>query len=99
MRDVKPFQGISIITTKVDDEEVEHLLGLEEGMWLMCPDCGGCRFKVDALIKAELEVVSGEVTLIADADYSEVLVNRVRECAHCHFKGEFVPIHKEEVKE
>jgi len=84
LKDLEPFDGISIITTAMDEREVAHLLQLKNCRGLMCQDCGGERFIVSAIIPAELEILSGnEAIVIANAKFHSVKVNRVIKCAHC----------------
>lgn len=82
-KDLKPFDGISIMTSEMDEIEVGHLLKVNKNLSLTCQDCGSNRFEADALIPARLEVISGKHIAVTRVDYKEVLVNRVLKCAHC----------------
>ena len=92
LKDLEPFEGISIVTTAMDEREVAHLLQKKGCRGLMCQDCGGERFIVSAIIEAELEILSGdEAIAIAKANLNSVKINRIKKCAHCGC-DDFVPI-------
>ena len=81
--DLKPFDGLSVLTTEADEIEVAHLLKTNKLLGLVCQDCGGKRFKVQAFIPTELEVITGEHIVITHIDHKETVVNRVAKCVHC----------------
>lgn len=81
LKDLEPFDGLSIITTEMDEIEVGHLLN--ENLSLLCQDCDSRRFTVEAFIPAELDVITGKHVAITQVDYKKVIVNRVIRCVHC----------------
>lgn len=83
LKKLKPFDGISIITSEMDEIEVGHLLKATEELSLVCQDCDSKRFQVKALIPVDAEIICGKHVILAHVDYKEVLVNRVIKCAHC----------------
>ena len=83
LRKLEPFDGLSVLTSEMDEIEVAHLLGGDKNLSLTCQDCGGKRFKVQAFIPAELDILTGEHTVITHVDYKKVVVNRVVRCVHC----------------
>jgi DNA-directed RNA polymerase subunit RPC12/RpoP len=82
LTDLIPFDGLSVLTTEMDEIEVAHLLN--ESLDLTCQDCGGRRFEVEAFIPATLEILAGKHTIVTHVDYHNVNVNRVIRCVHCH---------------
>lgn len=91
LKDLKPFEGLSIITSEMDEIEVGHLLKADKSLSLICQDCGGQRFKAAAYIPVDIEILTGEHIIITHVDYKEVQVNRVLECVQCHSK-DFITI-------
>jgi hypothetical protein len=89
LKDLKPFDGLSVLTSEMDEIEVGHLLG--DGLGLLCQDCGSKRFKTVGFIPVDLELLSGKNTVITYIDYKEVVVNRVVCCVHCN-STDFVTI-------
>lgn len=84
LRDLEPFDGLSIITSEMDEIEVGHLLKATPTLGLICQDCGGQRFKAEAYIPAEVEILTGsEHLLLTNVEYKKVVVNRVLGCAIC----------------
>ena len=83
LKKLKPFDGLSVITSEMDEIEVGHLLKATEELSLVCQDCDSRRFKVEAFIPVEAEIITGRHVVLAYVDYKEVLVNRVVKCAHC----------------
>lgn len=83
LKDLEPFDGLSVITSKMDETEVGHLLKADETLGLICQDCGGQRFKAAAYIPATVEILTGKHVVLTDVDYEKVIVNRVLECVHC----------------
>lgn len=84
LKRLKPFDGLSVLTSEMDEIEVAHLLGGDKkNLSLTCQDCGGSRFKVQAFIPAELDILTGKHTVITHVDYKKVVVNRVVRCVHC----------------
>jgi len=83
LKKLKPFDGLSVITSEMDEIEVGHLLKATEELSLVCQDCDSKRFKVEAFIPVEAEILTGEHIVLAHVDYKEVIVNRVLKCAHC----------------
>jgi hypothetical protein len=91
LKRIKPFSGIKIITSETDEMEVAHLLRTDESLNLVCQDCGGSRFRVEAFITAKLDILTGEHLIISKVDYDKVLVNKVIKCIHCDSE-DFVPL-------
>jgi hypothetical protein len=84
LKDLEAFNGLSIITSEMDEIEVGHLLKAHPTLGLICQDCGGQRFKAEAYIPAEIEILTGsEHILLTNVEYKKVAVNRVLECATC----------------
>ena len=83
LKKLKPFDGLSVITSEMDEIEVGHLLKATEELSLVCLECDSRRFKVEAYIPVEAEIITGEHIVLAHVDYKEVIVNRVLKCAHC----------------
>lgn len=83
LKDLKAFDGLKIITSETDEIEVGHLLKANKNLNLVCQDCGGRRFAVDAFIPASVEILTGEHIIMTHVDYKEVIVNRVLKCVHC----------------
>lgn len=83
LRDLEPFDGLSVITSEMDEIEVGHLLKADKTLGLICQDCGGQRFKAAAYIPAKVEILTGKHIVLAAVDYEKVIVNRVLECVHC----------------
>lgn len=83
LKDLKPFDGLSVITSEMDEIEVGHLLKATEELGLVCMDCGGRRFSVEAYIPINAEIITGKHVILAHIEYKEVIVNRVAKCAHC----------------
>lgn len=83
LKNLKPFDGLSVITSEIDEIEVGHLLKATENLGLICQECNSRRFKVEAFIPVEAEIITGKHIILAYVDYKEVIVNRVAECAHC----------------
>lgn len=82
--DIEPFEGISIVTTNRDEQEVAHLFQKEGCHGIYCQACGSERLVVSAIIPAELEILSGEeAIIIAEVNYLSVKINRILKCAHC----------------
>lgn len=98
-RNIKPFEFFRIIVTKQDQTEAEHLLGVEKGSMLICPECGSRRFRVEVVMKAELEILAGNVNLITNEEQDVAFVNRVTECAHCGNKKDFICITPEDTED
>lgn len=89
IKEVRPFNGINLITTKADENEVSHLCN-KRG--LICKDCGGKRFKVNSIANITLEVISDkECLIITDVSCYSALANRVERCANCGSKN-FQPV-------
>jgi hypothetical protein len=91
LSDLKPFGGLSVLTTELDEIEVGHLLRTSDLLSLICQDCGGKQFRITTLIPAEMEVITGEHIVITHVEYKETLVNRVVRCVHCNSE-DFVTI-------
>jgi len=91
LTDLKPFDGLSILTTEIDEIEVAHLVKVKPNLGLMCQDCGSRRFKVEGYIPVELEMLVEKHTIITDIDYKAIKVNRVVKCVYC-FSTDFVTI-------
>lgn len=98
LKKVKPFDGLRIRTTELDDMEVAHLLRTPEKLHLACQDCGGRRFKAEVVMTAEMDIITGDSIIIADVEYHKVMVNRVIKCSHCSCK-EFVAIQEPDKRE
>ena len=98
LKNIKPFEGLKVRTTELDDVEVAHLLRKPEKLHLICQDCGSRRFKVEAIMTAEMDILTGDSIIITGIDYHKVMVNRVKKCAHCNCE-DFVPIQEPDEKE
>ncbi len=83
LKDLEPFEGLSVITTEMDEIEVGHLLRVNKDLSLTCQDCGSNRFKVEAFIPVELDMIAGKHTIITHIDHKKVIINRVVKCAYC----------------
>ena len=83
LKDLKPFDGLSVITSEVDEIEVGHLLKATKELGLVCLDCDSRRFIVEAYIPITAEIITGKHVILAHVEYEEVAVNRVVKCAHC----------------
>jgi len=83
LKNIEPFDGLSIITSQMDEIEVGHLLKATPTLGLICQDCGGQRFKAAAYIPANIEILSGKHLILTHVEYKKVIVNRVLECVHC----------------
>jgi DNA-directed RNA polymerase subunit RPC12/RpoP len=94
LKNLKPFNGLSVITSEMDEIEVGHLLKATEDLGLVCQECGSRRFEVEGFIPIKAEILTGKHILLAHVDYEEVLVNRVAKCAHCS-STDFVMITEE----
>ena len=84
LTDLEPFDGLSIITSEMDEIEVAHLLKKNSALSLMCQDCGSKRFMAVGYIPVEVEMLSGKHTILTDIDYKKLVINRVVKCAHCN---------------
>ena len=91
LKDLEPFSGLSIITSEMDEIEVGHFLKASDTLGLICQDCGGQRFKAEAYIPAEIELLVGKHLLLTHIEYKKVVVNRVLECVSCQ-STDFVTI-------
>lgn len=96
-KELKPFDGITILTSEMDEIEVAHLLKVKDNLSLVCQDCGGNRFEVEGFIPTKLEIISGKHIAVTRVDYKSILVNRVLKCAHCS-SDDFVLITRPEEK-
>jgi len=94
LKNLKQFDGLSVITSEMDEIEVGHLLKATEDLSLVCQECGSRRFEVEGFIPIKAEILTGKHIIIAHVDYEEVLVNRVARCAHCS-STDFVMITEE----
>ncbi len=84
LTDLKPFDGLSIITSEMDEIEVGHLLKADKNLSLICQDCGSQRFEAAGFIPVNVEILTGDKHIIlAHVDYKEVIINRVIKCVHC----------------
>ena len=83
LKNIKPFDGLSVITSEMDEIEVGHLLKATKELGLVCQDCGSKRFNVEAYIPIDAEIITGKHVILAHIEYKEVLVNRVVKCVHC----------------
>ena len=89
IKEVKPFNGIILVTTKADENEVSHLCNK---LGLVCNDCGGKRFKVNSIANMTLEIISDKKNLIiTNISCDRALANRVEQCANCGSKN-FRPV-------
>jgi len=83
LKDLEPFDGLQVLTSEADEIEVGHLLRVNKKLKLICQDCGGRRFAVEAFIPATVEILTGEHIVVTHVDYKKVVVNRVLKCVHC----------------
>ena len=83
LKKLKPFDGLSVITSEMDEIEVGYLLKATEDLSLVCQDCDSKRFTIEGFIPIEAEIITDKHIVLAHVDYKEVLVNRVVKCAHC----------------
>lgn len=83
LKNLEPFDQLSVLTTELDEAEVAHLLKVDEKLSLTCQDCGGSRFVVQGFIPVDLDILVGKHTIITSIDYKKIIVNRVVKCAHC----------------
>ena len=83
LKDLEPFNRLSLVTTEMDEIEVAHLLRIDEDLRLVCQDCGSKKFKVEVLIEAEMSLIAGRHTVITHVDYKRAIVNRVVRCDYC----------------
>ena len=84
INDLEAFDGLSIITTELDEMEVAHLLRVKSNLDLICQDCGSSRFVVQGFIPVEMEILTGEHIAITSVEYEKTILNRVVRCAHCN---------------
>ena len=83
LTDLEPFDGLSVITSEIDEIEVAHLLHQGTKLGIICQDCGGRKFKVEGFIPVELELIANQHIAVTHIDYKKVIVNRVVRCVHC----------------
>lgn len=84
--EITPYEGLNLITTVADEDEVEHLLDDKDGKRLLCDNCDAPSFKVKVLIEAELNVSIGTFTrqlFVRDQDIKAISVIKVIQCATC----------------
>lgn len=93
LKTLEPFDGLSVITSEMDEIEVGHLLKAVEGLSLICQDCDGKRFTVRGYIPVEAEIISDKHVVLAHVEYEKLVVNRVMKCTHCG-STDFVAITK-----
>jgi len=98
LKSLKPFSGLKIVTSEMDEMEVAHLLRVDKSLNLVCQDCGGSRFRVEAIINAKLDILTGKHLIISKADYEKVQVNRVIKCVHCKSE-DFAPLQETKAEE
>jgi len=83
LTNLKPFDGLSVITSEMDEIEVGHLLKATKNLGLICQECGSQRFKAAGFIPVNVEILAGVHIILAHVDYKEVIINRVIQCAQC----------------
>ena len=84
--EITPYEGLNLITTVADEDEVEYLLDDKDGKRLLCDNCDAPSFKVKVLIEAELNVLVGSFTrqlFVRDQDIKAISVIKVIQCATC----------------
>ena len=92
LTDLKPFDGLSIITSELDEIEVGHLLKTNKGLSLICQECDGRRFEAVGFIPVNVEILTGDKHVaLAHVNYEEVIISRVIKCVHCGSK-DFITI-------
>jgi DNA-directed RNA polymerase subunit RPC12/RpoP len=93
LKTLEAFDGLSVITSEMDEIEVGHLLKATEDLSLVCQDCDGKRFTVQGYVPVAAEIISGKHVVVAHVEYEKLIVNRVVKCTHCG-STDFVTITK-----
>lgn len=84
--EITPYEGLNLITTVADEDEVGYLLDDKYGKRLLCDNCDAPSFKVKVLIEAELNVSVGTFTrqlFVRDQDIRTISIIKVIQCATC----------------
>ena len=84
--EIVPYEGLRLITTVADEDNVVYLLDTKEGKQLLCDGCDSPSFKIRVLIEADLNVSVGIFTrelFVRDQDIKTISVIKVIQCATC----------------
>jgi len=81
-----PFGGLEVMSTTTDEEFIEVLLDKTGKKTLNCGACGSTSFKVDALVKMNLDISIGRPDpriLIRENKPEAAMLLNVLKCATC----------------
>jgi hypothetical protein len=90
MNKIIPFEGLELIVTVDDVENIRHLIDPNnEGLDLICDTCEGKNFKVRVLIEATLDMSISKIhkqAILRDHEVHTISAIKVIKCGMCGCK-------------